>query len=83
MMHVVCESIQEILREVLLTPTAGILSNIQIVVDKMHMSGHTDKWCWENCDPQLFPQLEKVYAYIFCICVDNHVLQIQYDWFGS
>ena len=33
---------------------AGIL---KIIVDKMHMRGHTDSWCKENCK---FPQLEKV-----------------------
>ena len=42
------------------TPTAQKLSNIKIVIDKMHMEGHTDKWCMANCDPHLFMELDKV-----------------------
>ena len=36
------------------------LATIEMVVDKMHMKGHIDKWCKENCDPHKFQQLEKV-----------------------
>ena len=27
-------------------------------VDKMHIKGHTEKWCHDNCHPKLFPQLK-------------------------
>ena len=36
------------------------LASVKMSVDKMHMKGHTDSWCKENCDPHKFPQLEKV-----------------------
>ena len=42
------------------TPVPQCLAAIEIVVDKMHMSGHTDRWCQMNCDPKLFSQLDKV-----------------------
>ena len=40
-----------------LTSTTKIL---KIAVDKMHMAGHVDVWCKRNCDPALYPELEKV-----------------------
>ncbi len=43
-----------------LTPTSVRLAKIEIVIDKMHLAGHIDKWCLANCNPHLFPQLEKV-----------------------
>ena len=36
------------------------LSGIEIVVDKMHMTGHVDKWCKEHCNPSSFPELNAV-----------------------
>jgi hypothetical protein len=36
------------------------LADIEIVVDKLHMKGHTDKWCQRNCDPTLFNELKQV-----------------------
>ena len=39
-----------------LTPTTKTIASTNIVVDKMHIRGHTDKWCLENC----VPVLEKV-----------------------
>ena len=36
------------------------LADIEIVVDKMHMSGHIDEWCKANCDPNKFAHLDKV-----------------------
>lgn len=42
------------------TPTAQKLSKVEIVVDKLHMEGHTDAWCKANCDPYLFKALDKV-----------------------
>ena len=40
--------------------TAALLSNMEIVFDKMHMAGHVDKWCKENCDPKKFTELKDV-----------------------
>ena len=35
-----------------------------MVVDKMHMKGHVDKWCKQNCDAKTFPELDKVHNII-------------------
>ena len=43
-----------------LTPCTIQLSEIEIVIDKMHMAGHIDRWCLENCDPKLFTDLNEV-----------------------
>ena len=43
-----------------LTPSTIKLSQIEIVIDKMHMAGHVDKWCLDNCDPKLFTDLVNV-----------------------
>ena len=43
-----------------LTPTTRYLSQTNIVIDKMHMVGHVDSWCKKECDPHLFPDLNKV-----------------------
>ena len=42
------------------TPTAQKLASVEIVIDKMHMAGHVDKCCLENCDPHLFSDLDRV-----------------------
>ena len=51
------------------TPTATKLSNIEIVVDKLHMEGHTDKWCMVNCDAYLFKALDKVCHFIHIVII--------------
>ena len=43
-----------------LSSTSQKLAEVEIVVDKLHMQGHTDKWCHTNCDPYLFPELNTV-----------------------
>ena len=43
-----------------LTPCTIQLSEIEIVIAKMHMAGHIDRWCLENCDPKLFTDLNEV-----------------------
>ena len=43
-----------------LTPTAKKLAMVEIVIDKMHMAGHVDKWCLTYCDPHLFSELDKI-----------------------
>lgn len=43
-----------------LTPTTQLISNMIIVIDKMHMAGHVGKWCQENCDLHKFPYLTDV-----------------------
>ena len=40
-----------------LTPTTQAISQMPIVVDKMHMAGHVDARCKENCDPRKFRDL--------------------------
>jgi len=47
-----------------LTEATKRLAEIEIVVDKMHMSGHIDEWCKANCDPNSFTQLEKVSEHV-------------------
>ena len=44
-----------------LTPQAKQPASVQMVVDKMHMKGHIDKWCKKNCDAISFADLDKVY----------------------
>ena len=43
-----------------LTESTMLLSKLEIVVDKMHMSGHIDKWCQDHCDPKSFKELDNV-----------------------
>ena len=51
------------------------LAQVEIVIDKMHLTGHTDDWCLANCDPKYFKGLDHVrgsmcksivYTYIQC-----------------
>ena len=43
-----------------LTKETEQLASTEMVVDKMHMRGHTDKWCSDNCDASKFKSLNKV-----------------------
>jgi len=43
-----------------ITPTAIKLAQVEIVIDKMHLTGHTDDWCLANCDPKQFKELDHV-----------------------
>ena len=43
-----------------ITPCSAKLASIEIVIDKMHMAGHIDKWCHQFCDPRAFIELENV-----------------------
>lgn len=45
-----------------LTQQATQLASVEMAVDKMHMKGHTDPWCKDNCDPAKFQALAKVYT---------------------
>ena len=45
------------------TPTAQTLALLEIVIDKMHMSGHVHQWCRANCDPKHFDALQNVSFY--------------------
>ena len=49
--------------------TSKKISNLEIVIDKMHFSGHTDKWCRENCNPHAFGELNKAIIIIAMICL--------------
>lgn len=42
------------------TPTAQFLAKVEIVIDKMHFTGHTDKWCLTHCNPHHFANLSNV-----------------------
>ena len=35
---------------------------VNIVVDKLHMKGHTDSWCKKNCDAKSYRELDNVRA---------------------
>lgn len=41
-----------------LTPTTKKIFSMEIVVDKMHIASHTEKWCLENCDARTHPDLK-------------------------
>ena len=43
-----------------ITPFSVKLASVEIVIDKMHMAGHTDKWCHQYCNPRAFKELENV-----------------------
>ena len=42
-----------------------LLSQLEIVTDKMHFAGHVDSWC-KTCDPHLFSDLKKVCIVLLC-----------------
>ena len=55
------------------------LAEMEIIIDKLHMQGHTDGWCHQNCDPHLFPELNNVslpvWSLLFIIAlVDCHYI---------
>ena len=52
----------------LLTPQSTKLANTEIVIDKMHMAGHTDVWCHQHCDPKSFKELENVSVQVADYC---------------
>ena len=43
-----------------ITSTSKKLSEIDMVVDKLHFRNHVDKWCKENCNPYDRKDLEGV-----------------------
>lgn len=50
-----------------LTHTATRLSAWNVVIDRMHFSGHSDSWCRENCNPNNVKELEEVCKkYLIC-----------------
>ena len=44
------------------TSTSQKLASLEIVVDKMHIAGHKDPWCLQNCDSRNIPDLKEVNA---------------------
>ena len=42
------------------TTTSVRVASMNIVINKMHFRGHSDKWCKENCNPHKFVDLGKV-----------------------
>ena len=63
-----------------LTDCTRFLLSIHIVVDKMHMQGHIDSWCRENCNPRAFKELNDVNGahmiiimlYVITVYIDRH-----------
>ena len=45
------------------TITTQTIAKLSIVIDKMHMAGHVDNWCQQNCDPRRFRELDEVSVY--------------------
>ena len=43
-----------------ITEAATRISTWNIVIDKMHFSGHSDPWCKLNCDPNKVKDLDEV-----------------------
>ena len=43
-----------------LAPAAEKLASVEIVIDNMHMARHVNNWCLENCDTNLFQDLNEV-----------------------
>lgn len=43
-----------------LSPITKKLATVEIVIDKMHMAGHTDRWCFEHCNPRSFKDVDDV-----------------------
>ena len=39
------------------------LATTEIVIDKMHMAGHIDRWCFDHCNPRSFKELDDVSSY--------------------
>jgi len=50
-----------------LTECTKMISQLEIVIDKLHMVGHTDKWCKEVCDPHKFRDLDMVPTYVVLV----------------
>ena len=60
------------------TNTSKWISSMNIVVDKLHFRGHTDKWCHENCNPNDFVALEKVLIHVCVSTCARHITTIPY-----
>ena len=54
------------------SPTSQMMSEMNIVVDKMHMAGHVDSWCKQHCDPKLFRELDEVSYYMYMYVLGPH-----------
>ena len=57
-----------------LSDTSKCLASIPIMVDKMHIAGHVDAWCLENCDSRNVTELNKVnrsymYPCMYLLCI--------------
>ena len=47
-----------------LSVAATKLASLNIVIDKLHFSGHTDAWCHANCNPYDADDLKEVCMYV-------------------
>ena len=63
-----------------ITATSMQMANLNIVIDKLHFAGHTDKWCSDNCNPKSFKELDNVCLLIDNFCNNNTItIYIQVD----
>jgi len=63
------------------TSTSQQLACLEIVVDKMHIAGHKDPWCLQNCDSRKILELRKVnyWVYGYSNSYNSYHLSIQVD----
>ena len=75
-----------------LTATTKHLAQVEILVDKLHMRGHTDPWCKANCDASAFPELDKVrtmnnisaiYVHLILTQVDTEICEQCFSWLSK
>jgi len=69
------------------------LGSVEMVVDKMHMKGHTDPWCKENSDANKFEELHKICDAPLCklamnwgiilLQVDTEVCEQVFSWLSK
>ena len=50
----------------------------KFVVDKLHIKGHTEKWCHENCSPYLFLELLDVKT-VICEQINSWIGKYRYS----
>ena len=74
-----------------LTSTTQKLASLEILVDKMHITGYVDPWCLQNCDARKVTDLSKVSVHRFFITkvmlvhsllfqVDTQICEQTFSW---
>lgn len=62
------------------TPTSRFLASLEILVDKMHMAGHVDKWCRETCDSRKVSELDEVKLLLQYVLSGMHMTHFPCRW---